>query len=231
MFVCCLCFIKRFSTKYIWIISQLSQLIFHNVDEWIVKSVNMENEAQNEIINILKNKLEERELIDEELEINPIEMDCFEKVIEEEEKSNKSSDIKIKPIDNSSVINSHRIYNKINIEFLLKNNLFDIKLEQIEQNEDKEKKENNNEIQSHSDIIDINEIKQYKLILPKDDVNLINNSINSEISNISNDAKIINEEEYFYDIFFMKFLLKKISYIILKKIIMNLMLFQMYSKN
>ena len=195
-----LCFIKSFSIKYILIISQLSQLIFHNVDEWIVKSVNMENEAQNEIINILKNKLEERELIDEDLEINPIEMDCFEKVIEEEEKSNKSSDIKIKPIDNSSVINSHRIYNKINIEFLLKNNLFDIKLEQIEQNEDKEKEENNNEIQSDSNIININEIKQYKLILPKDDVNLINNSINSEISNISNDAKIINEEEYYYDI-------------------------------
>ena len=195
-----LCFIKSVSTKYILIISQLSQLIFHNADEWIVKNVNLENEAQNEIINILKNKLEEKELIDEELEINPIEMDCYEKVIEEEDKSNKSSDFKIKPIDNNSVINTIQIYNKINIEFLLKNNLFDIKLEQIEQNETKEKNENNNETQSHYNIIDFNEIKQYKLILPKDDNNLINNSINSEISNISNEAKKINEEEYFYDI-------------------------------
>jgi len=195
-----LCFIKSFSTKYILIISKLSQLIFHNADEWIVKSVNLENEAQNEIINILKNKLEEKELIDEELEINSIEMDYFEKVIEEEDKSNKSSDIKIKPIDNSSIINSNRIYNKIDIEFLLKNNLFDIKLEQIKQSEIKEKNLNNNEKQSHCNIIDINAVKQYKLILPKEDINLINNSINSEISNISNDAKIINEEEYFYDI-------------------------------
>ena len=195
-----LCFIKSFSTKYIWIISQLSQLIFHNADEWIVKSVNLENEAQNEIINILKNKLEEKELIDEELEINQIDMDCFEKVIEEEDKNNKSRDIQIKPIDNSSVINSNRIYNKINIEFLLKNNLFDIKLEQIEHNENKEKNDNNNETQSHYNVIDINEVKQYKLILPKDNNNLVNSSINSEISNISNDAKIINEEEYFYDI-------------------------------
>ena len=195
-----LCFIKSFSTKFILVISKLSQLIFQNADEWIVKSVNMENEAQNEIINILKNKLEEKELIDEELEINPIEMDCFEKVIEEDYKNNKSSDIKIKPIDNNSVISSNRVYNKINIEFLLKNNLFDIKLEQIEQNENKERNEKNNETQSHINILGFNEINQYKLILPKDDINLINNSINSELSNISNEAKIINEEEYFYDI-------------------------------
>ena len=185
-----LCFIKSFSTKFMLIISQLNQNIFHNADDWIIKSVNMENDAQNEVMNILKRKLEEKKLIDEENEINTIEMDCFEKIIEEENNSNNQSiDIKMKPIDNSSVINSNRVYNKINIDYLIKDNLFDIKIEKIE----KEKTENI--------INNINEdIKEYKIIIPKNNSNCISSCEISERSQITSEEEIIREENYFYDI-------------------------------
>ena len=192
-----ICFIKSFSTKFILIISQLSQNIFHNADEWIIKSINLENDAQNEVINLLKNKLEDKKIIDEENEINSIEMDCFEKIIEEDDKSNKSIEIKMRPIDNSSVINSNRVYNKINIDFLIKDNFFDIKFEQNEKKETIDKKEEKNE-----NIIDnINDdIKQYKVFIPKNNSNCISSNELSERSQMTNEEEKIKEEEYYYDI-------------------------------
>ena len=194
-----LCFIKSFSTKYILIISQISQNIFKNADEWIIKSINMENDAQNEVINLLKNKLEEKKLIDEENEINLIEMDCFEKIIEEDDKSNKSIDLKIKPIDNSSVINANRIYNKINIDFLIKDNFFDI---QFEQNEKKEKIKQTEKIDEtkESIIYNFDDIKQYKIIMPKNISNCISSCELSERSQKTSEEEIIKEEEFYYDI-------------------------------
>ena len=117
-------------------------------------------------------------------------MDCFEKIIEEENNSNNQSiDIKMKPIDNSSVINSNRVYNKINIDYLIKDNLFDIKIEKIE----KEKTENI--------INNINEdIKEYKIIIPKNNSNCISSCEISERSQITSEEEIIREENYFYDI-------------------------------
>ena len=189
-----LCFIKSFTTKFIMIISQISQNIFQNTDEWIIKSVNMENEAQNEIMNILKNKLEKKELIDEKNEINLIEMDCFEKIIDEDDKSsNKSVDIKMRPIDNSSVINSNIIYNKINIDFIINDNFFDIKFEHLAKKDEKNEKEQN----TINNIDD--DIKQYIVILPKNASNCISREL-SERSLMSNEEEIIKEEEYYYDI-------------------------------
>ena len=197
-----LCFIKSFSTKFILIISQINQNIFHNVDDWIIKSINMENDAQNEIINLLKNKLEEKQLIDEESEINTIEMDCFEKIIEEDDRSNKSIDLKLKPIDNSSVMNSVRFYNKINIDFLMKDNFFDIKFEQDldkkEKNENEEKNEKKEE-NKEKIIYNMDDIKNYKIIIPKNMSNCISSEL-SERSKATNEEEIIKEEEFYYDI-------------------------------
>ena len=58
-----LCFIKDFAIKYIIIISKMYLKIFQNADDWVIKSIQKENETQNEVINILKNKLKQIEKI------------------------------------------------------------------------------------------------------------------------------------------------------------------------
>ena len=194
-----LCFLKSFSTKFILIISQINQKIFHNADDWIIKSINMENDAQNEVINLLKNKLQEKKLIDEENEINTIEMDSFEKIIDEDSKSNKSIDLKIKPIDNSSVMNCVRIYNKINIDFLVKDTFFDIKFEQNEKNEKTEEQNEKSEKNEENIIYNIDDMKQYKIIFPNNISNCISGEL-SERSQATNEEEIIKEEEFYYDI-------------------------------
>ena len=189
-----LCFIKDFAIKYMIIISKISLKIFNNADEWVIRSIHKENETQNEVINILKAKLNQIERIDEEIEINSIEMDAFEKKIDDEEKnSSKISDIKIKPIDNTSVI-SLGIYNKINIDFLVNDNFFDIQLNQIDKNQSIEiNKQTLNEY--------INEIKEYEVSIPKTIGNYIGNyCMTSEKSNISNEEELIKEEDFYYDI-------------------------------
>ena len=196
-----LCFIKSFAIKYIIIITKIALKIFKNADEWVVKSVSKENEAQNEVINILKTKLNNIEKIDEDMEINTIEMDAFENRINVQEKHNNNnqsnnmiSDLRVSPIDNTSVINSG-MYNKINIDILLTDNFFDIKLKPIEI------KENipNKEIENIYDYI--NTIKDYELIIPK--FSFINNNsiyLMSERSNLSNEEDLIKEEDFYYDI-------------------------------
>ena len=189
-----LIFIKNFAIKYIIIISKLSLKIFDNADDWVMKSILKENETQNEVINLLKYKLQKMEQIDEEMEIDTIEMDAFEKRIEEEDKNNsRISDIKVKPIDNTSIINTG-MYNKINIDFLMNDNFFEIKLEPIKNEENIENNKQN--------IYDyLNEVNDYEIIIPKSFNNFIGNYyVMSEKSNISNEEEIIKEEDFYYDV-------------------------------
>ena len=196
-----LIFIKDFAIKYMVIISKTSLKIFNNSDDWIIKSVHKENEIQNEVINLLKNKLQNMEKIDEDLDIDTIEMDSFERIIEDTEKNDtKINDtVKIRPIDNTSVI-SNAMYNKVNVDFLINDNFFDIKLEQIHKNENKKNNENtkikdNNNKQNIYDYI--NDIKDYNLILPKVSNNYVGNYMMSEKSNFEEE---ISMEEFYYDI-------------------------------
>ena len=170
-----MCYLKSFVYKYMAIITQTTQNIYNNLDQWIVTSVSLQNDALNMIISILKNKLNDHRLINEKKEINKIEMDEFEKIIDENSEG-AGSEIRLKPIDNSSV-GIGRIYNKINIDYLINDNFIDIKVEEIinlTQNEDNNKykfiKNEKNEK---------NENKRYKMILP----NELDRSINSSINN------------------------------------------------
>ena len=221
-----LCFIKSFAKKYITIISKLSLKIFNNADEWVIKSILKENETQNEVVNILKNKLKQMERIDEVMEIGTIEMDSFVKRFDDEEINNsKISDTKIRPIDNTSVI-TNNMYNKLNIDFLINDNFFDIKLEQIE------KEENNSVIKDN--LYDyINDIKEYDIIMPITTGNYIgNNYIMSEKSNFSNEDEIIKEEDFYYDIDKFFYIYKEIlQYEAEKNIISYDNFFEVFIKN
>ena len=58
-------------------------------------------------------------------------MDEFEK--SDDNLEEKGDDIKLKPIDNNSVIGG-RVYNKLNIDYLIKDSFMDIKIEEISGN-------------------------------------------------------------------------------------------------
>ena len=125
---------------------QTSQNIYNNLDQWIITSVTLQNDALNSVISILRKNLEEHKLIDENNEIHNIEMDDFEKKLEGND-DEKSDEIGIvKPIDNNSICGG-RVYNKINIDYLIKDEIMDIKVEEIEikKNENNEKNNNANE--------------------------------------------------------------------------------------
>ena len=186
-----MCYIKSFAYKYMAIITQTAQNIYYNLDQWIVTSVSLQNDALNMIISILRKKLEDHKLINEKREINKIEMDEFEKIIDEE---GAGSEIRLKPIDNSSV-GIGRIYNKINIDYLINDNFIDIKVEEIinqNQNED-----NNKYKFIKNDKNDKNENKRYKMILPNELDRSINSSINNSFGGIKNRFK---EFDFYYDI-------------------------------
>ena len=109
--------IKTYTQKYIHIIYKTTKNVYENVDGWVIKSVQLQNKAQKEVIEKLRNILDNKKLIDEEKEINCIEMDAFEKKDEEEE-------IKIKPFgeNNNEVKKEDIVYKKININYLIKEN-------------------------------------------------------------------------------------------------------------
>ena len=187
-----MCYLKSFAYKYMAIISETSQNIYMNLDNWIVTSVSLQNDALNVVISILKSKLKEHKLINEKKEINTIEMDEFEKKIEDNEEG-LGSEIGIKPIDNSSV-GIGRIYNKINIDYLINDNFIDIKIEEIiNQNQKEEKYNIKNNILKGDKI----ENKKYKMILPNELDRSINSSINNSFGGIKNRLK---EFDFYYDI-------------------------------
>ena len=183
-----LCFIKDFAIKYIIIITKIYLKIFLNADEWVIKSIQKENETQNEVINILKNKLKQIEKINVEMEIDTIEMDAFDKII-----NNSVSEKNMGPIDNSSFIVSG-IYNKLNINFLKEDNFFDAQLDQINKNQTVKK----DEINLYNEI---SETKEYEIILPKMIGNYIANSyIPSEKSISSIEEDITKDKDFYFDL-------------------------------
>ena len=183
-----LCFIKDFAIKYIIIISKMYLKIFQNADDWVIKSIQKENETQNEVINILKNKLKQIEKINVEMEIDTIEMDAFDKII-----NNSVSDKNMGPIGNTSGIVSS-IYNKINVDFLKDDNFFDVQLEQININKTIKK----DELDLYNDI---SETKEYEIILPKMIGNYVGNSyIMSEKSISSIEEDITKDKDFYFDL-------------------------------
>ena len=188
-------YLKYFSKKYITIISQTFQDIYNNLDQWIVTSISLQNDALNSVIAIFKSKLQEHQLINEEKDIKVIEMDEFEKNVDNLEET--EGEISLKPIDNSSVIGG-RVYNKLNIDYLIKDSFMDIKIEEIKNNEN---------------II-------YKMILPNEiekrqlneidfyfDLNKFND-IYLKIKKYEIEANIISKY-LFYEIFFKQYCIDK----------------------
>ena len=187
-----ICYLKSFAYKYMAIIIETTKNIYENLDNWIVTSVSLQNDALNVIISILKNKLKYQRLINEKKEINTIEMDSFEKKIDDNEEGS-GSEIGLKPIDNSSV-GIGRVYNKMNIDYLINDNFIDIKVEEII---NKEKKEENHIIRSRLLKEKKIESKKYKMILP----NELDRSINSSINNSFGGIKTrLREFDFYYDI-------------------------------
>ena len=150
-----ICYIKSFAIKYIQILEGTNENVFNNMDEWIVKNVTLQSESLGYLIRILKQFLNDKKPIDQQNDIDYIELDEFEKVIDDEEVNNNMNiqdnskikqfnnnisnisnnngsnhDFKLKPYDNSSVININRIYNKIKLEYLINDSFLDTKIEE-----------------------------------------------------------------------------------------------------
>ena len=185
-------YLKYFAKKYITIINQTSQDIYNNLDSWIVNSVSLQNDALNSVISVFRTKLNEHQLIDEKKDIEVIEMDEFEKV-ENDNLEEKAEEIELKPIDNSSVIGM-RVYNRLNIDYLIKESLTDIKIEEIDNNKD----------------------KMYKMLLPSEneeshlkesdfffDINKFN-EIYLKVKKYEIEPNIISKD-LFYEVFFKQY--------------------------
>ena len=188
-------YLKYFSKKYITIISQTFQDIYNNLDQWIVTSISLQNDALNSVIAIFKSKLQEHQLISEEKDIKSIEMDEFEKNIDNLEET--EGEISLKPIDNSSVIGG-RVYNKLNIDYLIKDSFMDIKIEEINNNENIiYKMILPNELEKRQ----LNEIDFYFDLNKFNDIYLKTKKYETEPNIISKDL--------FYEIFFKQYCIDK----------------------
>ena len=187
-----MCYLKSFTYKYMAIITQTAQNIYNNIDQWIVISVSLQNDALNIIISLLKKKLKNHRLIHEKKEINTIEMDKFETKINDNEEGSKS-EIGIKPIDNSSV-GIGRIYNKINIDYLINDNFINIEVEEIINSTPKEENIKKSRLFKNDKI----ENKKFKIILP----NELDRSINSSINNSFGiyNKNILKEFDFYFDL-------------------------------
>ena len=223
-----ICFIKNFAEKYIQIMKCTVDNIFENLDDWIVKNVTLQSESLSYLIKLLKNfLLHDKKLIDQESDIDYIELDEFEKIIDEKDENYKKNnnntsnisgigtngnmnfsgivkstenDFKLKPFDNSSVINN-RIYNKLDLNYLINDNFIDTKIEEIYEK---------GNIKNHFK----HKIK-FKIIPPpitynsnETEFNFANNSseikgeqnamINSKI--LKNKNNILKDDEFYFDL-------------------------------
>ena len=122
-------YLKTLSNKYINIIFETTKNIYNNAEGWITQSVSLQNNALNSVIAKIREILKNQRLIDEKEDIEPIEMDAFEKEEKENNEENKDEFI-IKPIDDKSVISSN-VYNKLNIDYLINDNFINTKIEDI----------------------------------------------------------------------------------------------------
>ena len=157
----------------------------------------MQNDALNNVITIFKSKLNAKESIDEKKDIN-IEMDEFEKS-EEDISEDKIEEITVKPIDNNS-ISSNKIYNRLNIDYLIKENLMELKTEEIIVNNEKIYKIiSSNELGGNS--CKLNENDFYFDIIKFNDIYLKVKKYEIEPNTISKDL--------FYQIFIKQYCLDK----------------------
>ena len=221
-------YLKEFCNKYINMIFKTTNNIYNNVDGWIVQSVSLQNNALNTIIGRIRELLNDKKLIDEKVDIEPIEMDAFE--VEnnnsnsneennaENNNENNEEEILVKPIDDKSIVSS-TVYYKLNIDYLLKEDFINWKIEDIKRIEDL--KENKDEV--------IN-VKEEEI---KDDNKSENIKVNSD-DNVK-EAKE-NEIKYYYDInkFYIIYTMMKryeIEENTISQDILNQMFFRQYVLN
>ena len=124
-----LCFLRSFVTRYIIIINQSSKKVFRNIDNWIINSVSMQSEARKSVINILKNLLKEKRLIDEEKDINHIELDTFVS------------------------LEDNKMYEKLNVDYLVNDDFVNIIIKEEKDPEQIKKKRKNKIVQKNYKII------------------------------------------------------------------------------
>ena len=182
-------FLKSYASKYIKIIYQTAMNIYNNMDSWIVKNISLQNDALNNVIGVIKNCLENKILIDKQNDIDPIEMDDFEKSI---------GDNIVKPIDNNSVVTvAQRIYNKINIDYLINDKFNNINVDDLKN------KYNNIEINPDKKVNNINNKNEKKLKLMESNKDILEKSINSSGNYSSHNIFEKNkytESDFYYDI-------------------------------
>jgi hypothetical protein len=219
-----ICYIKSFAIKYIHIMKCSTENIFNNMDEWIVINVALQNESLNYLIKSLKQFLADKKSIDQKNDIDCIELDEFEKVIDDEEYNNNNSNIKsfnnncsnisnyngsshevkLKPFDNSSIINMNRIYNKVKLEYLINDNFIDTKIEEIFDNKASKNKHKKKIkiIPSYGEELGIENNNTKK--------NLNNEDLNSS-SGILKSKIILNDTDFYFDLEKFKFIYKFIK--------------------
>jgi hypothetical protein len=206
-----ICYLKSFVLKYIVIIIQTSIKIFHNIDKWIIKSVSLQSEAQNKIIQKLRTILNEKRLINEKKDIEPIELDAFEPVITQTNHTINSN-------NNDDIIgadNDINIYNKLNIDYLINDDFINIKI-----------KEDKDFIIDDSDANKNRyDIKKYRIILPSETTLYINNKI---INKLNYD---ITQPDFYYDVDkFYELYTKLKKFEIKKDVISEKLLYEVFIK-
>ena len=201
-------FLRSFVSKYMIIIIQTSIKIFQNIDNWIIKSVTLQSEAQNEVIRKLRSILNEKRLINEEKDINTIELDAFEKV-NHNEKNIINDNKKEKKLSEEHI---EKIYKKLSIDYLLEDNFINIEIkEDMDKNEEEQDNLNKNKNKVES--------KSYKIIIPSDNKSRINEIIQSNLGNkLSNK---FTERDFQYNIDKFMGIYKKVKLYEIKKDTIN----------
>ena len=184
-------FLKIFCKKYLNIIHLTTENIYNNVDGWVIKSVSLQNNALNLVIQKIKGLLNNKKLINEKEDIQPIEMDAFETEEKNYNDENKN-DIIIKPIDDKS-IETNSVYFKLNIDYLLNDNFINMKIENTKSID------NSNNVEETDFYFDIN--KYFYCF--------------KYIKNFEIEENVIGQN-IFYEIFFKQFLLNKYNEINIK---------------
>ena len=220
-----ICYIKSFAIKYIHIIKCTTENIFNNMDEWIVKNVTLQNESLSFLIKTLKQFLNDKASIDQQNDIDYIELDEFEKVIDDEEINNNnnnssnikvlnntsnisnlngsSHELKLKPFDNSSVLNMNRIYNKINLDYLINENFVDTKIKEFINKTSKNKKKSTIQIMPTPSSIPYPESNIPKNSSSNDDINSSSGVIKKQYM-----FAILNDSDFYFDIEKFKYIYK-----------------------
>ena len=202
-------FLRSFVFRYMIIIIQTSIKIFQNIDNWIIKSVTLQSDAQNKVIHKLRSILNEKKLINEEKDIDVIELDAFEVANNNTDLNNKiDEENKTNTEDEHNDNNIDRTYERLDIDYLLNDYFIDI---EIKEDKDKEDHDdiNKNKIES----------KKYKIIIPADLRSKINDII---LSNIGNKLSYkFSENDFHYHIDKFKEIYKKIKLFEIKKDIIS----------